>query len=127
MRLNVTLAQKGLRIERIVILRDALWPEGSRLPLPAIRPWIQQQHESGIVVSLVREGDIAGESDLAADFGLYGDRAVGIQEIDEEARTVSFVLEFDEASIRLARERWGRLSLYASPYADLVDRSRSSD
>jgi hypothetical protein len=127
MRLNVALAQKGLRIERIIILRDSLWPEGSRLPLPAIRPWIQHQHESGIVVSLVREGDIAGESDLAADFGLYGDRAVGIQEVDEEARTVSFVLEFDEASIRLARAWWDRLLLYASPYADLIDRSSSKD
>src|SRR3954462_2074181 len=36
MRLNLALARKGLRIERIVILRDALWPEGSRLPSPAI-------------------------------------------------------------------------------------------
>src|SRR3954464_8423029 len=43
MRLNLTLARKGLRIERIVILRDGLWPEGSKLPLPAIRPWIQHQ------------------------------------------------------------------------------------
>src|SRR3954453_14110783 len=55
MKLNVTLARKGLRIERIVILRDDLWPLGSRLPLAAIRPWIEQQHESGIVVSLIRE------------------------------------------------------------------------
>ena len=123
MRLNISLALKGLRIERIVILRDDLWPEGSRLPSAPIRPWIQQQHENGILVSLIREGDIAGESELAADFGLYGDRAVGTQEIDEEARTVRFVLEFDQASLRLARERWDRLSLYALPYADLVDRT----
>jgi hypothetical protein len=127
MRLNLTLARRGLRIERIIILRDDLWPEGSRLPSPAIRPWIQHQHEGGIVVSLVREGDIAGEPDLAADFGLYGNRAVGIQEIDEEARTVCFVLEFGAASLRLAREWWDRLSLYASPYGDLVDRTATSD
>ncbi len=127
MRLNVALARRGLRIERIVILRDALWPEGSKLPLPTIRPWIQHQHESGIMVSLVREGDIDGESDLAADFGLYGDRAVGTQEIDEGARTVSFLLEFDEASLRFARDRWDRLSLYALPYSDLVDRSATTD
>lgn len=123
MRLNLALARRGLHIERIVILRDDLWPQGSRLPAPAIRPWIEQQHESGIVVSLIREGDIAGEFDLAADFGLYGDRAVGIQELDEEARTVCFVLEFGEASLRLARAWWDRLSLYASPYGELLDRS----
>jgi hypothetical protein len=127
MRLNLALARKGLRIERIVILRDDLWPEGSRLPLVAIRPWIQQQHENGIVVSLIREGDIAGEPELVADFGLYGDRAVGTQEIDEGARTLRFVLEFDQASLRLARERWDRLSLYALPYADLVDRIGAGD
>jgi hypothetical protein len=127
MRLNLALARRGLHIERIVILRDDLWPQGSKLPSPAIRPWIQQQHESGVVVSLIREGDIAGEANLAADFGLYGDRAVGIQELDEEARTVSFVLEFGEASLRLVQAWWDRLSLYALPYADLVDRSGAGD
>jgi hypothetical protein len=127
MRLNIALARRGLRIERIVILPEELWALGSRIPSPAIRPWIQQKHENGIIVSLIREGDIAGEPWLAADFGLYGDRAVGTQEIDEEARTVSFVLEFDEASIRLAREWWDRLSLYALPYADPVDRLAVGD
>jgi hypothetical protein len=127
MTLNITLARKGLRIERIVILREELWPRGSRLPAPAIRPWIQKQHENGIIISLIRQGDIAGEPHLAADFGLYGDRAVGTQVIDEEARTVCFILEFDEASLRLAREWWDRLSLYALPYRDLVDRIAAGD
>jgi hypothetical protein len=127
MRLNLTLARRGLCIERIVILRDDLWPEGGRRPLVAIRPWIHQQHENGIVVSLIREGDIAGEPGLAADFGLYGNRAVGTQEIDEGARTLRFVLEFDPASLSLARERWDRLSLYALPYGDLVDRIGAGD
>lgn len=127
MRLNLSLAREGLRIERIVILRDDLWPPASRLSASAIRPWIHQQRESGIVVSLIREGDIAGESDLAADIGLYGDRAVGIQELDEEARTVSFVLEFGEASLRLAQAWWDRLCLYALPCDDLVDRSAAGD
>jgi hypothetical protein len=127
MRLNIALARKGLRIERIVILRDDLWPEASKLPSAAIRHWIQQQHENAILVSLIREGEITGESHLAADFGLYGDKAVGTQEIDEEGRTVCFALEFDETSLRLAREWWDRLSLYALPYGDLVDRSASGD
>ena len=127
MRLNVSLAEKGLRIERIVILRGDLWPEGARLPCPAIRPWIEHQHESGLVVSLIREEDIAGEQDLASDFGLYGDRAVGIQELDDESRTVRFVLQFDGPGIKLAEERWARLSLYASSYGDLVDRNPAGD
>ena len=33
--------------------------------------------------------------DLLADFGIYGDRAVGTQELDEQSRTVRFTLSFD--------------------------------
>lgn len=123
MRLNYVLVRRGLRIERIVILRGGLWPEGEALPAPAIRPWLDEQNDRGIWVSLVREWEIAAEPDLLADFGIYGDRAIGIQELDELSRTQRFILQFDAQSLHLARDRWERLSLYAIPYADLLDQT----
>lgn len=123
MRLNFEMVRRGLRIDRIVILRDTLWPKGHHLPSAEILPWISEQHDQGIWVSLVRESDIGAEPDLLSDFGIYDDRAAGIQELDDRSRTLRFILHFDQPSIRHARERWGRLLLYADSYADLVDRS----
>ena len=123
MRVNFDLVQSGLRIERILILRGNLWPHGEALPSPDIRPWIELQHENGIWVLLVRESDILGEPDLLADFGIYGDRATGAQELDEQSRTLRFILSFDPQSLRLARDRWERLLLYTAAYRDLLDQS----
>lgn len=123
MRVNLALVQQGLRSYRIVILRDKLWPKGELFPAPAIRPWIEDQYNRGVNVSLIRESDLAQEPDLICDFAVYGDRATGIQEIDEQSRTVRFTLSFDRQSIRLAQNRWERLSLYSVCYGDLLDRS----
>jgi hypothetical protein len=123
MRLNFDLVQRGLSIRRVLILRGELWPEDEPLPAPDIRPWIEQQHDCGIEVSVVRESEIATEADLLVDFGIYGDRAVGIQELDEQSRTIRFVLDFDRPSLNLAHDRWDRIALYATPYADLLDKS----
>ncbi|HYT87564.1 MAG TPA: hypothetical protein VEL76_02490, partial [Gemmataceae bacterium] len=123
MRLNFDLLRRGLRIERIVILRGHLWPAGERLPAPEIRPWIQEQHDHGIWVMLVRESDIAGEPDLLADFGIYGERATGVQELDDQSRTLRFILYFDPQNLQLARDRWTRLLLYTTSYADLLDQT----
>jgi hypothetical protein len=123
MRVNYDLVRRGLRIERVLILRDDLWPAGAALPSPAIRPWVDEQNDRGIWLSLVRESELAHEPDLLADFGLYGDRATGIQELDEQSRTQRFVLQFDPRDLKLARDRWERLLLYATPYADLLDRA----
>jgi hypothetical protein len=119
MRLNFELAGRGLRIERVVILRGALWPAADTLPAPEIMPWIDEQHRHGIRVFLVRESAMLNEADLLADFALYGERATGVQELDEQSRTLRFVLSFDPQSLRLARDRWERLSLYATPLVDL--------
>ena len=120
-RLNCELVQSGLLIYRIVILRGDLWPKGELFPSPEILPWIENQYNRGINLSVVRESDIATESDLVSDFAIYGDRATGTQELDEESRTTRFTLSFDPQSIRLARNRWERLSLYAVRYGDLLD------
>ena len=96
---------------------------GIRLPAGEILPWIQEQHDQGIWVSLVRESDIGPEPDLLCDFGIYDDPAAGIQELDDRSRTLRFILHFDGPNIGHAKERWARLLLYADSYADLVDRS----
>src|SRR5436190_15116387 len=99
-RLNFDLVQEGLIIYRIIILRGDLWPKGQLLPSPEIFPWIEDQFNRGINISVVREYDIYTESDLAGDFAIYGDRATGTQELDEQSRTTRFTLSFDPQSIR---------------------------
>lgn len=118
---NFEAMRRRLHIERIVILRDGLWPSGQILPSDAIRPWIEDQHNHGLWVTLVRQSQLASEPDLLADIGIYGDRAIGTQELDERCRTQRFVLQFDPHAIRMARERWKRLELFATPYDDLLD------
>jgi len=125
MRLNYDLARRGVWVERVIILRGELWSPGELLPAREIRPWIQEQHDHGIHVSLVREVDLQGEPDLLCDFGIYGNRATGIEELDEQSRTVRFVLHFDRPSIQLARDRLERISLYTKRYGDLLELSPS--
>jgi hypothetical protein len=121
MQLNLNLARGGLPIERILIVRDELWPACEPTP-PRLRGWIAEQHRHGIALSLVRESTLAAEPDLLADYGIYGERAVGIHELDERSRTVRFVLQFDEQGLKLAGDRWARTMLYATPFADPLDR-----
>jgi hypothetical protein len=122
MQANFEAVRRGLLIERTIILREELWPVDQSLPDTAIRPWIEEQHNQGMWVTLVRESQLAVEPDLLADFGIYGDRAVGMQELDERCRTVRFVLQFDPHAVRMARDRWERLTLFAIPYRELLDR-----
>jgi hypothetical protein len=81
-----------------------------------------EQSGRGIIVSLVRESDLAKEPDLLRDFAIYGDRAMGIQELDEESHTVRFILSFDQASIRQALAQWERLTLFSNSFQNLLDR-----
>jgi hypothetical protein len=114
--------RRGVLVERTIILRDALWPRDQLLPVGAILPWIEEQHNHGLWVCVVREADLAREPDLLCDLGIYGDRAVGVQELDEHSRTLRFTLTFGEDAVRPAQELWRRLSLYAVPWRTLLDR-----
>jgi hypothetical protein len=127
MRVNFQAAKRGVEIERIIILASALWGSGEKLPVPEVKGWIGEQHERGIKVFLVRESEMGGEADLLCDFGIYGDRATGIQELDDQSKTHRFILLFDKQSIKLAQDRWARLSLYANPYADLLALQRRQE
>ncbi len=121
MRANFEAVHRRVLIERIAVLPDALWPDDRGLPSEAIRPWLQEQHDHGLHVVLVRESALHGEPDLLADFGIYGDRAVGTQELDEHSRTVRFTLSFDPQAVRLADDNWRRLSIFGIPFQSLLE------
>jgi hypothetical protein len=123
MRLNFELAKKGVAVERVAILRESVWPLDAEHPSPAIVPWLDEQAGEGIRLSVVRERELSQEHDLLCDFGIYGERATGIQDLDDEGRTLRFTLSFDKDSLDLARERWRRLSLYAKPYREVKEAS----
>jgi hypothetical protein len=123
MRANFEAVRRGVLIERVVILRDDLWPREAPLPTVEARSWIEEQHNHGVWVLLVRESDLATESDLLIDIGIYGTRAVGTQELDDRSRTLRFTLIFDTQAVRLARDRWDRLYLFATPFQTLLDRA----
>lgn len=113
MQLNFELADRGFRIERVHILPESLWPSGERFPVPAILVRLKEQELRNILVSVVREEDLAKDPDLKSDFAIYGDRAMGRQELDDRSRTVRFVLSFDDTSRRQALAKWERIGLYA--------------
>jgi hypothetical protein len=121
MRANFAAVHKRVLIERIVVLSDALWPDDRGLPEEPIQPWLYEQHNHGLHLVLVRESSLSGEPDLLADFGIYGDRALGTQELDERSRTVRFTLSFDPQAVRLANDRWRRLSIFGIPYQSLLE------
>ena len=122
MRLNYELIERGFRIERVHILPDELWPFDEKMPTGGILEWLVEQAGRGIIVSLVRESDLAKEPDLLRDFAIYGDRAMGIQELDEQSHTVRFILSFDQPSVRQALAQWERLKLFANSFQNLLDR-----
>lgn len=120
MRANFEAVHRRVLIERIAILPDADWPTDTELPADPIRSWLQEQHDHGLHIVLVRESALRGEPDLLADFGIYGDWAVGTQEVDEHSRTVRFTLTFDPQVVPLADDRWRRLSIFGIPFQSLL-------
>jgi hypothetical protein len=125
MRVNFEAAHRGVLIERVAILPDIAWSDDQTLPVGAIAPWLEEQHDHGLHLLLVRESALDGEPDLLCDFGIYGNRAVGTQELDERSRTVRFTLSFDPQAVRLAEDRWRRLSVFGVPYQSLLEPRRA--
>lgn len=127
MQINFDLVDEGtLNIERIAILPDHLWPAGERFPVEPVCQWIDEQYNHGIWIKLVRQSTLAGDPDLLVDLGIYGNRAVGFQELDDQGRTIRFTLSFDFAEILAAEQRWDRLSVYSTSYQKLLDQSARS-
>lgn len=123
MALNFELHEgERLNIERIAIIADELWPAEEVWPAELVRQWLHEQYARGIWIKFVRQSALANEPDLIADIGNYGSRALGIQELDEQCRTVRFTLTFDFSSVATAEERWKRLAVYAESFAGYLDR-----
>lgn len=123
MQFNYALLDRGVKIERMLILGWNLWPPEWTLPQNSIRRWIDEQHYRGIEIRLIREADLLGEPRLLGDFGIYGERATGRHDLDDACRTSCFTLSFNSAAIQLARERWSRLALFAVSYGEHLDRA----
>ena len=119
--LNYERVRAGLRVERTMILNDYFWPPAARLPARVIWTWIEEQHRRGLLMRLVRESTVAAEPDLLCDFGLYGHRACGLLELDDQCQTVRFTLDFATQSVESCRERWRRLLLYSQSFESLLD------
>ncbi len=113
-----------LSIERIVILRQSVWPADQPFPDEPILSWIDTQHRQGCWIKLVRESAIDSEPDLLGDFGIYGSHAVGEHILDDKCQTVRFILRFNFEAVEAAENRWKRLGIFASVYRDLLDSRR---
>ncbi len=50
--------------------------------------WLQQQYSRGLWIKFARESGLSKEPELIADIGIYGSRAVGMQEPDDDCCTV---------------------------------------
>lgn len=111
-----------VNIERIAIIADHLWQDDALFPVDPIHSWLDEQHRHGIRVRVLRESDVGTDTDLLNDFGIYGNRAVGMQLVDPTGRTIRFVLSFDFEKLRQAESHWSRLSVFSISYAELLDR-----
>lgn len=111
-----------LNIERIAIIADELWPMTEVWPAERLRHWLSEQHRRGLWIKFVRESALSKEPGLIVDLGIYGSRAIGIQEMDDECRTIRFTLTFQPEQVAAAEMRWNRLSVYAESFADYLDR-----
>lgn len=121
MRLNFDLLEQGVRIERLLILSDSLWPSAATFPSDVVRRWMSLQFSHGVELLLVRESNLLSEPELIVDFGIYGVHATGTLQIDTQGRTQRFLLDFDTNSIRMAEERWQKLLVYATSYQELLN------
>ena len=115
--------ERALNIERIAIVADSLWPASEWLPIEPLQTWLAEQHARGLLIRLVRLSELEREPDLVLDMGIYGTRAVGVQEQDDQGRTVRFTLSFDFPEVLAAEQRWERLSLLATSFEEILDRS----
>lgn len=116
MRANYAMAARGGVVERVVIVGVGLWADAEAGPVEPVRRWVLDQLARGIDIHLVREADLRNEPDLLADFGIYGDRAVGHHAVDAYGGTERFTLRFDQEAVRAATRRWERLMLYPIPF-----------
>lgn len=119
---NYELVHFGFFVHRRFVIDDFFWPPGAAFPDAEIFRNIQEQASRGIEVSLIRKSQLESESGLLCDFGIYGERAVGYQTVDEQGKTAVYILRFGQQAVQAADELWRQLDLYAISLDDLLDR-----
>lgn len=112
---NYELLKKRKSIERIFIIRDSVWNS------TRIKDWIREQKDKGIVVGVARESRIPPEEDLLYDLGIYGDRAVGYQTMNDDCKTTSFQFHFNKDTIEKTKEQFERLKIHTLLPSELED------
>lgn len=95
-------------INKIFIIWDAVWDNED------IKKRVKEQVESEMNIAVIRQSEIPPEEDLLHDFGIYGQRAVGYQFLDEKCRTERFELHFNRTMYMKTLDRFNRLKLYAT-------------
>lgn len=95
---------------RVFIIRDKYWDH------PDVWEMIRDQYDAkNIEIRVVRETILEeNDPDLLLDFGIYGERAVGYQELDDNCRTKSFTFHFDEKKISDTEDIFEGLLVYAT-------------
>jgi hypothetical protein len=118
--------RRGVFVERIFVLPELLWPGERLLPTDDILPWIEEQHNNGGRVILLRECDLVTEFASFLDICAFDDWAVGTRELDERAQTVRVALDFTPSTIRATLDRMDRLSHVGIPFGELLDRAAAN-
>ena len=119
--------RRGVFIERILILSEALWPVGRLLPSDDILPWIEDQHNHRLRTILLRERDLAPEPNLPIDICTFDNWAVGTRDLDDRSRTSRVALDFTPGAVRAAIDNLNRLSSLGVSFRDLLDRAETGE
>ncbi|MBX3438998.1 MAG: hypothetical protein KF861_16020 [Planctomycetaceae bacterium] len=110
---NYDLVQFGWHVHRRFILDDYFWPPRAAHPATEVLGPIQEQATRGIDISLLRKSQLESEPHLNCDFGIYGERAAGYQNVDDQGRTTRYLVRFGKSAVDAAEELWRQLDLYA--------------
>ena len=117
---NFALLAHGFHVHRVFIIDDFFWPRTARTPSTQLFRWIQDQHQRGVDVSLVRLAELEDESSLVCDMGIYGLDAVGWQQTDFQGRTLRYELSFNREAVTEAEQRWNQLLLFAKSFDEVI-------
>jgi hypothetical protein len=115
-------AHRGVLVERVLVLPEVLWPSGRLLPADAILPWLEEQHNHGVRLILLREGQL-GREDPLADTCAFSDWAVGTRDVDGAANTTRVALDFTPDTVRAALDRLDHVSQIGISFRDLLARA----
>lgn len=123
LRATFAAVRRGILVERVLVLPESLWTEGQLLPAGDIWPWIEEQHNHGLRVILLRERDLAAEPDVPIDTCVFDDWGVGTRDLDDRSQTVRVALDFTPVTVRAALDRLDRLSDLGISVRELLDRA----